>query len=145
MPVFFNLVASWWSDFWSKITVLEALLLVHCTHCKYQWFKKILAPNSPPHSDPFFFFGAECELPPAIIVPHLNSDHLGSENAGKLWKMGPSFPHDCSSRYAPTIFFGCCVRTTRKPSSSFKLGPFRIGKIWENAQHQPAFLVLSEQ
>ena len=25
--MFFNLVASWWNDFWSKITVLEPLLL----------------------------------------------------------------------------------------------------------------------
>ena len=23
-------------------------------HCKYQCFKKIFAPNSPPHSDPFW-------------------------------------------------------------------------------------------
>ena len=27
MTVFYNLVASWWNDFWSKITVLEPLLL----------------------------------------------------------------------------------------------------------------------
>ena len=27
MTVFYNLLASWWNDFWSKITVLEPLLL----------------------------------------------------------------------------------------------------------------------
>ena len=53
MPVFFNLVASWWSAFWSKITVLLLENSVNTSVLKR--FCTNFTPPPPP-SDPFCFF-----------------------------------------------------------------------------------------
>ena len=70
MTVFYNLVASWWNDFWSKITVLEPLLLQDTVNTSV--LRRFLQQIHPPTATrSVFFLGGEKNPPKCLNMDEL--------------------------------------------------------------------------